>query len=99
MTRDGSPMPLMTFDDDLQVRVARAIFRHPALSRYATQPAPPIHVVVDGGQVTLEGVVSNEIDKAVAFRRATSAGVCLGSVVNKLRIENAPSASAGAPDR
>lgn len=82
-------LPLSPFDDDIRIRVARAIYRDPALSRYAIQAVPPIHIVVNNGQVTLEGVVNNELEKTVAFHRASSAGLSLGAVVNNLRVENA----------
>lgn len=81
-------LPLSPFDDDLRIRVARAIYRDPALSRYAIQAVPPIHIIVNKGQVTLEGVVNNELEKTVAFHRASGAGLSLGQVVNNLRVEN-----------
>lgn len=81
-------LPLSRFDDELRVRVARAIYRDPALSRYAIQAVPPIHIIVNNGHVTLEGVVNNELEKTVAFHRASSAGLSLGPVVNNLRVEN-----------
>ena len=34
------------------------------------QSVPPIHVIVNGGHVTLEGVVNNEGDKNMAEIRA-----------------------------
>ena len=41
----------------------RAIFGKPGLDRYAMQAVPPIHIIVDNGKVTLEGVVATEADK------------------------------------
>jgi hyperosmotically inducible protein len=82
-------LPLSRFDDDLRIAVARAIYRDPALSRYALQAVPPIHIIVKNGQVTLQGVVNNELEKNVAGLRAATAGLSLGAVVNNLSVENA----------
>jgi hyperosmotically inducible protein len=57
---------------DSQIRRAefRAIFGEPALSRYAASPVPSIHIIVDGGHVTLDGIVDSEADKNIANIRA-----------------------------
>src|SRR5579863_9704261 len=81
-------LPVSFNDDNLRVRVARAIFRDPVLSRYAIQAVPPIHIIVKNGHVTLEGVVSTEMEKEVATMRASSAGLSFGPVQNNLRVEN-----------
>jgi len=83
-------LPLSPLDDRLRVQVARAIFRDPVLSRYAIQTVPPIHIIVDNGHVTLEGVVNSQMEKDVAGIRAASAGLSFGPVINNLRVENPP---------
>jgi len=88
VTNELEVLPTSLFDDRIRLQVARAIFRNPALSRYAIQPVPPIHIIVDNGHVTLEGVVNNNIDKQVAGIRALQAGLSFGQVVNNLRVEN-----------
>lgn len=88
VTNDLEVLPNSFFDDRLRVQVARAIYRDPALSRYAIQAVPPIHIIVDNGHVTLEGVVNNELEKNVAFARASGAGLSFGQVTNNLRVEN-----------
>ena len=80
-------LPLSPMDDQLRVQVARAIYRDSVLSRYALQAVPPIHIIVDNGHVTLEGVVNNDMEKNVAGIRASGAGLSFGSVVNNLRVE------------
>ena len=62
--------PASFFDDDLRIRVARAIYRDPALNRYGWDPQAPIRIVVDGGHVGLYGVVNSEFDRTVAGIRA-----------------------------
>ena len=84
----------MSFNDDnLRIRVARAIYRDPALSRYSIQAVPPIHIIVKNGHVTLEGVVNSDLEKEVAYMRASSAGLSFGPVQNNLRVENPKSKS------
>lgn len=88
---DLKVLPLSNMDDRLRVQVARAIFRDPALSRYAMGALPSIHIIVDNGHVTLEGVVGNQMEKNIAGIRANGAGLSFGPVVNNLQVENAKS--------
>ncbi len=46
---------------------------------------------MNNGQVTLEGVVNNELEKNLAYHRASGAGLSFGKVVNNLQVENAKS--------
>jgi len=87
VTNDLQVLPLSDMDDRLRVQVARAIYRDSVLSRYGMQPVPPIHIIVDNGHVTLEGVVSTEMEKNIAGIRANGAGLSFGPVVNNLRVE------------
>jgi hyperosmotically inducible periplasmic protein len=79
-------LPLSSMDDGLRVAEYRAIYGHPGLDRYAMQSVPPIHIIVDNGKVTLEGVVANQGDKDLANVRANTVGGVF-SVVNNLRVE------------
>jgi osmotically-inducible protein OsmY len=65
-------LPVSQFDDELRLRIARAIYRNPAFSTYGSMVNPPIHVIVDRGHVTLEGVVLSEVDRMVARSIASS---------------------------
>jgi hyperosmotically inducible protein len=49
---------------------------------------PSIHIIVDNGHVTLEGVVGSQMDKNIAGIRASGAGLSFGPVVNNLQVEN-----------
>jgi len=80
-------LPNSFFDDRIRLAVARAIYRDPVLSRYAIQSVPPIHIIVDNGHVTLEGVVNSPMEKNVAGIRA-SQGLSFGQVTNNLQVEN-----------
>ena len=81
-------LPLSPMDNQLRWQVARAIYSDPTLSRYAMQAVPPIHIVVDNGHVTLDGVVNNDLEKQVAGVRASTVGLSFGPVTNNLRVEN-----------
>ena len=83
-------MPLSSFDDQLRLRLARAIYSDPALSRYAYMAHPPVHILVDNGRVTLVGVVDTQMEKNIAGMRASGAGLSFGPVVNDLVVENPP---------
>lgn len=63
--------PASNYDDDIRIRAMRAIYRDPVLSRYAIDPGKPIRIVVDGGTLSLYGVVSNSADKQIAGMRAS----------------------------
>lgn len=79
-------LPVSPNDDRLRRQVARVIFQDQRLSHYSIQAVPPIHIIVRGGNVFLEGVVRDESDKNVAGIRANSVpGVF--SVTNNLRVE------------
>jgi hyperosmotically inducible protein len=81
-------LPLSPMDDRLRRQVASAVYRDPVLSRYRMQTVPPIHIIVDNGHVTLEGVVSTDMEKNVAGLRAAGAGLSFGQVTNNLHVEN-----------
>jgi len=80
-------LPLSPNDDRIRRAVYRAIYGQPTFERYALQAVPPIHIIVNNGNVTLEGVVANEADKNLANIRANGVpGVF--SVKNNLQVEN-----------
>jgi len=65
-------LPTSIFDDELRIRIARAIYGQAALQRYAMVPEKPIRIIVDKGQVTLQGVVDNAMDKQISETQAKS---------------------------
>jgi hyperosmotically inducible protein len=66
--------------------VYRAIYGQPSLQRYEMQAVPPIHIIVDKGNVSLEGVVATEGDKNIAGVQANGVSGVF-SVKNNLRVE------------
>ena len=62
--------PVSFLDDGIRLRALRAIYRDNVLSKYATDPARPIRIIVSNGHVTLYGSVDSTMDKEVAGIRA-----------------------------
>ncbi len=71
VTNQIDVLPASKSDDELRVGIANAIYGNPSLSSYATLVHPPIHIVVERGRVTLEGVVNNNVDRALAYSIAS----------------------------
>jgi hyperosmotically inducible protein len=59
-------LPTSPNDDGIRRATYRAIYSRPSLQRYQMGAVPPIHIIVKNGNITLEGVVDNEMDKNVA---------------------------------
>lgn len=79
-------LPLSSFDDSVRVRAYRTLFSTGGLYRYAMGANPSIHIVVNRGHLTLEGVVANEGDRRMANIVANGIpGVF--SVTNNLRTD------------
>jgi hyperosmotically inducible protein len=79
-------LPTSPMDDQIRRAEYRAIYGDPVLSKYAWGSVPPIHIIVSGGRVTLEGVVDNESDRNVAEIRAKGVPNVF-SVTNNLRVQ------------
>ncbi len=78
-------LPTSTWDDQLRVSIARAIYGNPSFWSYAAMAHPPIHIVVDRGHVTLTGVVNNEVERTLARSIASASGAF--SVESQLRTD------------
>jgi hyperosmotically inducible protein len=80
-------LPLSPMDDGLRRRVYRAIYGDPSLSiKYGYRTLPSIHIIVKNGNVRLEGVVANEMDRNLAFLRANGVSGAF-HVDNDLKVE------------
>ena len=81
--------PVSMMDDQTRLAVARAIYGYPTLNKYSIDPAKPIRISVQNGNVELYGIVDTQGDKQIAFMRANAvAGVF--SVKNYLQVANQP---------
>jgi hyperosmotically inducible periplasmic protein len=79
-------LPLSPNDDNIRRAVYHAIYSKEPLQRYAMGAVPPIHIIVKNGNVTLEGIVSNEGDKNMAGIAANEVSGAF-TVANHLSIE------------
>jgi hyperosmotically inducible protein len=81
--------PVSPMDNQIRIQVARAVYSFPSLSRYAIDPANPIRISVQNGNVALYGEVDSQADKdAAGIRANTVSGVF--SVKNYLQVANQP---------
>lgn len=63
-------LPVSPMDDQLRRSVYRALYSDTVLFKYGFQAMSSIHIIVNNGSVTLEGVVDSESDKNLANLRA-----------------------------
>jgi hypothetical protein len=78
-------LPVSQFDDDLRLGISRAIYGNSNFWNYASMVNPPIHIIVERGHVTLEGVVNSNVDRALA--RSLASGFAAFSVTNNLKTD------------
>lgn len=81
-------LPLSPMDWQIRRAVAQAIYGNGEIgTRYGFQALPSIHIIVDNGHVTLEGVVDNQFDDTLIRTRANEVpGVF--SVTDRLTVLN-----------
>jgi hyperosmotically inducible protein len=90
ITNNIEVLPLSPFDDRIRIAAYRSIYGYGALNRYALGTQPSIRIIVKNGNITLQGVVANEMDSNLAYMRARSVPGSF-SVTNELKVENATS--------
>jgi len=73
-------------DDQIRQATYRAIYGNSVLSPYGLRAVPPIHIIVNQGHVTFEGVVAKQMDKQVAEMQAKGVPNVF-SVTNNLQVE------------
>jgi hyperosmotically inducible protein len=78
-------LPVSQFDDELRLRIARAIYTNSAFRPFASMVNPPIHIIVERGRVTLEGVVLNNVDRVIA--RSIASSFLAFKLTNNLKTE------------
>ena len=79
-------LPVSQFDDELRFRIARAIYSHSLFWNYAAMANPPIRIVVNGGRVSLEGVVQSNVERQLA--RSLASGFGAFEVKNELKTDD-----------
>ena len=81
--------PVSPMDDRIRIEVARAVYGFPSLNKYAVDPAKPIRISVQNGNVGLYGVVDSQADKDAAGIRANGVPGIF-SVRNDLQVAGQP---------
>jgi hyperosmotically inducible protein len=79
-------LPTSINDDRIRRDTYRAIYGNDTLSQYQLRAVPPIHIIVNNGHVTLEGVVGRQMDKQIAGTQANQVQGTF-SVTNNLQVE------------
>ncbi len=81
--------PVSIMDDQIRMAVARAVYGYPTLNKYAIDPAKPIRISVQNGNVELYGTVDSSADRDTANIRANGVpGVF--SVKNYIQVAGQP---------
>ena len=65
-------LPPSPMDDRIRLAEYRAVYSWPSLAWLRSIPVPPVHIIVKGGHVTLEGIAPTAMDRQVAYMRAMS---------------------------
>lgn len=78
-------LPLSPNDDQIRRAIYRAVYSQPGMENYSLQAVPPIHIIVKNGNVTLKGVVGNQMDKQRAEIAANGVSGVF-SVTNELQV-------------
>jgi hyperosmotically inducible protein len=79
-------LPTSPNDDRIRRAAYRAIYGNSTLSQYQLRAVPPIHIIVNKGHITLEGVVARQMDKQIAGMQANQVHGAF-SVTNNLQVE------------
>jgi osmotically-inducible protein OsmY len=78
-------LPVSRYDNELRFLIARAIYTNHNFRPYASMANPPIHIIVERGHVTLEGVVISQVDRMLA--RSIASSFLSFDVKNELQTE------------
>jgi hyperosmotically inducible protein len=79
-------LPTSMNDDQIRRAAYRAIYGNDVLSQYQLRAVPPIHIIVNNGHITLEGVVARQMEKQIAGMQANGVHGAF-SVTNNLVVE------------
>jgi len=79
-------LPTSGNDDQIRRATYRAIYGNDVLSQYQLRAVPPIHIIVNNGHISLEGVVARQMEKQIAGMQANGVHGAF-SVTNNLAVE------------
>jgi osmotically-inducible protein OsmY len=78
--------PVSGFDDRLRYQLYRRIYGNGLFQRYATFVNPPIRIIVDHGNITLNGVVNSRVERQAL--ESIARGVLAFKVDNQVQVES-----------
>ncbi len=78
--------PASIFDDRLRVQLYRQIYGAGMFERYAMLTNPPIHIVVENGNITLTGLVNSRVEKVAL--ESIARGTLAFKVDNQVQVES-----------
>lgn len=81
--------PVSPYDDGIRLAAFRAIYGYAPLQEYAIVPSRPIRISVQNGNLTLYGVVNNQMDKQLVYLQAMQLPNVF-HVTNNLIVANQP---------
>lgn len=77
--------PVSSFDDRLRLQLYRQIYGSGLFQRYGSLVNPPVHIVVENGNITLTGVVNSRVEKVTL--ESIARGTLAFRVVNQVEVE------------
>jgi len=78
--------PASIFDDRLRVQLYRQIYGPGTFERFAMLTNPPIHIVVENGNITLTGLVNSRVENATL--ESIARGTLAFKVDNQVQVES-----------
>ncbi len=78
--------PASIFDDRLRVQLYRQIYGAGMFERFAMLTNPPIHIVVENGNITLTGLVNSRVEKVAL--ESIARGTLAFKVDNQVQVES-----------
>ena len=78
--------PVSIFDDGLRAQLYRQIYGAGMFQRYASFANPPIHIIVENGNITLTGLVNSRVEKVALESMAR--GTLAFKVDNQVQVES-----------
>jgi hyperosmotically inducible periplasmic protein len=77
--------PVSSFDDRLRRQLYSQIYGRGILQRYGSMVSPPVHIVVENGNITLTGVVGSQVERVKLEHVAR--GLLAFRVDNQIEVE------------
>ncbi|PYQ47541.1 MAG: hypothetical protein DMF78_23490 [Acidobacteria bacterium] len=78
--------PVSPFDDRLRRQLYARIYGRGLFERFASLSNPPVHIVVENGNITLTGVVNSRVEKVTL--ESIARGTLAFRVDNRVQVES-----------